>query len=694
MHRFLLVQKSLLRISTKRYCHTEVGDGAVESFVDDKGGSQQKKTEMGVFGGIEKEIKQTFEKKMKNGSYPLFADWSNYEKWLPVRRIDKKFRKLYELPHWVKEKDLDFVVDRLTKTPPDDQSARGLVRYFAAPTGYGKTALILPAFLRSTERKDGFSHYIYIAFENNDSRSFFFGSPLNKITAKKLGGAFIVKCVETILNNQDNKDGNYTLKINAKTLKNYDPRKKLSELISKLSDGDREPNVLFHVDEYRKMCTRTSKQNDPGALFSKGAMETLDANGTVVATYIDKPDFLKELGASSEVCRYPLALPPIDIESFMKEYKLKDDNENEHHPFQFPFDKKILDREGKRLLATLKFKLAVKCSSLDRRMSGVHYPDNEFKSFCKTFKHAIDETIINEHDDDDTKRKKAKKILMACTEKCRITLDLVRISKSSKYAIDLFLGVNESNFEEILTKGKFQNLMVLDKIWTFTFIQLLALKQSKITPISDGDTKGVEVTEQMISIFKNGQTEMKNIINKPDYLSNTPLEIAYRWVLPVLLTSNNSIESNFTNFAITFENTSIGRIFDGDDAIKINDALIEKKVKPNTFYYVEEGKGNTTHPLFDFFFLCEEEKTLQQTLILIDVTGGGIIAAETKLEKISNWIGVQKLDKFVLKGFVLAPGAKMENKTDNSNNTTIIGQAEALQLLGGIQQIFHWLIEA
>ena len=89
--------------------------------------------------------------------------------------------------------------------------------------------------------------------------------------------------------------------------------------------------------------------------------------------------------------------------------------------------------------------------------------------------------------------------------------------------------------------------------------------------------------------------------------------------------------------------------------------------------------------------MCEDTSTKKQTLILIDVTGGDIFVAEQKLEKISNWIGQQKLDKFVLKGFVLAPGAKMPNKTDS--NATIIGQKEALDLLGGLRQIFRWLIE-
>ena len=491
----------------------------------------------------------------------------------------------------------------------------------------------------------------------------------------------------------------------------------MRELISKLSSRGREANILFHVDEHRNMCKRTSEVNDPGASFSKGAMETLAACGTVVATYIDKPDFLNAYGTSSDVCRYPIGLPPIDIENLMKEYKLKDDNENHYHPFQFPFDKKILDPVGERLLATLKFKVAVKCTSLDR-MPHVHYPSPEFKLFCKDFKDAMDKTKIYKDDADDIKLKKAKKILEDCGKECSVEL---KVSKNlagwKNCAIELFLGVTEAEYEEKLTKERYENLMVLDGgVWTFTFIQLLTLKKPIISDATQGVVGGTQVVvggtqgmvdgtqgvvgatkrvadvKQMVPIFFQGQKAMKNIIGKPDYLSNTPLEIAYRWVLPILLSLSNTI-SSFDNFSIAFEDTSMGRIFDGGTAIEITDALIEKKVKPYTFYYVEEGKGITTHPLFDFFFLCEDDATKDPTLILIDVTGGGIMTAEDKLEKISNWIKKQKLDKFVLKGFVLAPGANMENKTDDSENAAIIGQVHALELLGGLKQIFRWLIE-
>ena len=77
---------------------------------------------------------------------------------------------------------------------------------------------------------------------------------------------------------------------------------------------------------------------------------------------------------------------------------------------------------------------------------------------------------------------------------------------------------------------------------------------------------------------------------------------------------------------------------------------------------------------------------------MIDITGsGGITNTEKKLERISNWIGEQKLEKFALKGIVLAPGVLMENK--EVNTAIIIGQNEAKKHLGGLQQIYRWLTD-
>ena len=78
------------------------------------------------------------------------------------------YRKLYKLPHWVpNEKDLDILANKIAE---QDDNTRASVKYLAAP-GAGKTCAVLPAFLRCAERH-GFTHYIYIAFNNNEKRTF------------------------------------------------------------------------------------------------------------------------------------------------------------------------------------------------------------------------------------------------------------------------------------------------------------------------------------------------------------------------------------------------------------------------------------------------------------------------------------------------------------------------------------------
>ena len=119
---------------------------------------------------LEKKLKNIFEKKMKY-SYSLFADFSNYEKWLSTVKSnipgDTSYHKLYKLPYWTNENDLDILVKKL-EAPPSNEAH---VKYFAAPDTHGKTCAILPAFLRSAERNGGFTHYIYLPFHNNEMRS-------------------------------------------------------------------------------------------------------------------------------------------------------------------------------------------------------------------------------------------------------------------------------------------------------------------------------------------------------------------------------------------------------------------------------------------------------------------------------------------------------------------------------------------
>ena len=107
-------------------------------------------------------------------------------------------------------------------------------------------------------------------------------------------------------------------------------------------------NILFHLDEHRKICPRDLERNDTGVLFSKGVMLTL-ANMpmvTVIATYVTPP--LLPPQGSSMVCRYPVPLPRLDLQAAI-----------EHIP-ELQFEKLDgLEKKNRRLFATLYFRLGM-----------------------------------------------------------------------------------------------------------------------------------------------------------------------------------------------------------------------------------------------------------------------------------------------------------------------------------------------
>lgn len=182
---------------------------------------------------------------------------------------------MYKQPHWVNEHDLEELVSEIDKLEPN---VGANVKYLAAPDATGKTSAVLSAFLRGAERGK-FTHYIYIAFKNTGSRNFTSLTTLNKNTAlaEQQGAAFIVKCVETILTNQENEGGKFLIYVDMddQSLGTYNQDKEMEQIVSKLSSGDSLATILFHVDEHGNMCERTGDENDPGVSFSKGAMETL-----------------------------------------------------------------------------------------------------------------------------------------------------------------------------------------------------------------------------------------------------------------------------------------------------------------------------------------------------------------------------------------------------------------------------------
>ena len=179
----------------------------------------------------------------------------------------------------------------------------------------------------------------------------------------------------------------------------------LKEILSNLSSDGSKPRILFHVDDHRKMCEiKDGKYH--GSEFNKWVMIHLFKCGTVVPTDTDIPCMYDISHTSSEYYRNSISIPSIDIASVMKKVKLKDENGNDYYPFHFPFDKESLDREGKRLIESVKFKLGFKLATLG--MTSIHFPCEEFTKFCKQFKNTIDDS------------KNPNEILKLCNEKCSV----------------------------------------------------------------------------------------------------------------------------------------------------------------------------------------------------------------------------------------------------------------------------------
>ena len=215
--------------------------------------------------------------------------------------------------------------------------------------------------------------------------------------------------------------------------------------------------------------------------------------------------------------------------------------------------------------------------------------------------------------------------------------------------------------------------MVYGDTWTAPLKQLLKLKDTK---------------ETFKKVYGNPRDSMTQIILFPDH-NNTPLEIAYRWTLACKSAKSNNLTFDGNIFNITCGDVLSGRIFDGDEPTHINDSLVEKKVEKNILFYVKEGESYKYHPLFNLFFLCEHQ--MKDTLVVIDVTGGGIKTAEEKLERISKWIGEQKLENLLLRVSCLRLVPRWKNK--KVLNAVIIGQDEACNHLGGLQQMSRGLMK-
>ena len=228
-----------------------------------------------------------FDDKMKRQDVPLFATQEAFRRSLAVCRCswagvdktedtteagdvetieftaepDSEYLRLCEQPFWANEDDVDQMVGQLKRSGSVE---RGLVKYLAARSNSGKTSSVFAAFLRGLE-EGKFTHLLYIAFDNNEQRSFRV-TPSSPFTEQDRedrdllelqGAAFILEVVKRLLMEPDSNNQKYSIERATRedlADKSYDSLAK--ELQVFLCEKLGNCKLLIQADEYPMMCSR------------------------------------------------------------------------------------------------------------------------------------------------------------------------------------------------------------------------------------------------------------------------------------------------------------------------------------------------------------------------------------------------------------------------------------------------------
>ena len=395
-------------------------------------------TDSGVTETPKKRLERHFDMKMRDDQVPLFRDFETYEMTLPVRRYaeTEEYVRLCDLPFWAKKEDIEYMAKRLERR---ESLARAFVKYAAAPSGSGKTASVLVGFLASAKRgdKDSFTHYLYLAFANNNGTIFGMKDETklsrSVIIAKKQGAAFALECLRERLFDTDPGPKEIDLDEGPPLMQTT------VENLTKFLDENfkQDARILVHVDEHRKMCAVRDKE-DASAAFRQGCMEALALTKrvTVMATYTKLPSEIPAT-RSSRTCRHPVPVPSVDIDQVIDAFP----------ELKWPSDVTNFHRDETRILATLKFRLAAKLRA--EGLLAVHQQHNDFRTFLRHFKAAAAGATDRATAD---VKSPVNEALCQCVGLC-VLPNFGSPSKPDANAVKLLLGVKEN--EEDLEENKF-----------------------------------------------------------------------------------------------------------------------------------------------------------------------------------------------------------------------------------------------
>ena len=612
-------------------------------------------------------LKDQYDETMRRNPAALFVDFQTYVGHLPFRQSSNgEWLKLCEYPFYARSEDLATMARRLESEMTGEYgSTRPIVKYAVSPSGTGKTASIAAAFVESTKskRQTHFSHYLYLAFANNKENNFFSDGDVSDKPrfAEMQGGQFMLRCLEKLLAAEQ---GSKCVQFSETPPAMNDTKTKIENLLGGSLVGGR---ILVHLDEHRKM--------NGNADFRRGAMGLLARVGrvVVVATYTEPPMEINP-SESSEVCRFPVPVPVLDIRAVMKAVD----------QLSFPVDPSGFDGTNQRLWATLLFRLGARVS---RQLNFLHLGSNpDFATFKDDFKkEALEATGGGAA---------VSKALTACINLCRFKTGTKPNLPAGCDAVELLLGLTEEELDNIDAKigSGLVAIPAKDESILFT-TSLRALALHDISAEDREEGGGPK------SVCWDGAHRFKTQLTATDSLASSPLECAYVWTIATRSARDGALafseDVDVPVFRISCKQIMGGRLFNSHDNGSF-DMRVAKGLCENTIYYADEKRGGqASHPFGDIFF-----RTDRNELVLIDVTGSvGERSFQKKGRRLAEWTMQAQEEEgtsnFSFYGVVLAPLLNGESYVNRDiGNVFMVRGSDACRLLGGLVQFMAWFPSA
>lgn len=197
------------------------------------------------------------------------------------------------------------------------------------------------------------------------------------------------------------------------------------------------------------------------------------------------------------------------------------------------------------------------------------------------------------------------------------------------------------------------------------------------------------------AVYNEGRNLFGRVVHGDDYLAAEPLEAAYAWALSCSAAINRTLMfSSDVQVQFTCRRLTAGRLFAGIDHSVYDTGLLE----PGTMYYVDERNGKPTHPLADIFFRSDDNQ-----IVLIDITGGNSHLVKQKLAAHRRWSTRQQRKHEEIKFLHIVIAPMLQNGTDDGSagrsdrmmelpNVLAVRGRAARNLLGGLSQLFYWLV--